>query len=778
VTLTGPGGVGKTCLALHAAAALAGRFADGVCFVPLAPLRDPALVAATVARSLELAEAPGLPPLDALRDFLRNRRLLLLLDNFEQVLGAAPDIATLLDACPRLTVLVTSREALRLRAERVYPVPPLTLPAAGAAAPEALARAPAVALYLERARAVRPDLPATGANLRAAAEICARLDGLPLAIELAAARSPALAPPALLARLRGWLDLLTRGARDAPDRHRTMRRAIGWSYDLLSQGERALFERFAVFAGEATLDAVEAICGGGGVPDTLLDDLTALVEKSLVQADDAPPGEPRYRMLETVREFALERLAAGGGAAAVGARHAAHFLALAEAAGPELRGPRMGVWLDRLERDHDNLRAALEWAPDNPASTEAALRAGAALAAFWLARGHVHEGQRRLAALLARPAARAATLGRVRALGAAGSLAFWQGGEEAAAERPLAEALALARHLGDARGTADALRLLGEVAQRRGDTAAARTGFEESLALARAADDPGGLRWSLEDLADLTAERDPAAAAPLYEQALGLARRAGDPHSTAALLRSLGEQAHAAGDQVRAAATLRESLGLSRSIGDRTCGALCLDALARVLSAQGQSARAVALFAAADALREATGMALPAGRRAAREDWVAAARGGLDDAALSAAREAGQTLDFARACALALADDPPAPPPAAAARGQGGRRRAPGEGPTAPLTAREAEVARLVAQGLTSREIAAALIIAERTAETHVEHILGKLGFRSRTQIAAWVAARGLPLAPDSGGAPPARPAIRTRSRVAPRCPRTGGPVG
>ena len=316
VTLTGPGGAGKTRLALQAAADLLDDFEAGVTFVPLAPVRDPARVMPVVAQALGLQEAPGRSPLDALCDYLRRRVLLLLLDNFEQVHAAGADVMDLLAACPGLKVLVTSREVLRLRGEHVLPVLPLALPELGPGAePAALARAPAVVLYLQRAQAVRPDLAVSDANVRAAAEVCARLAGLPLAIELAAARSTALAPPALLARLRGWLDLLTRGAHDAPARHRTMRQAISWSYDLLPPDEQALFRRLAVFAGGASLDAIEAVCGpdpadDGAAPD-LLDPLTALVEKSLVQHSQDALGAgapPRYRMLEPVREYAAEQL--------------------------------------------------------------------------------------------------------------------------------------------------------------------------------------------------------------------------------------------------------------------------------------------------------------------------------------------------------------------------------------------------------------------------------------------------------------------------------------
>ena len=391
-------------------------------------------------------------------------------------------------------------------------------------------------------------------------------------------------------------------------------------------------------------------------------------------SQDDPRGRrpPRYRMLEPVREYAAEQLAAAGDGEAVRERHARFFLAVADAFEPEARRPQLAAWLDRLALDHDNLRAALDWCLGAPERAEHGLRAGAALLHFWLIRGHAREAHQRLAALLSCPGAQRPSPGRSRALVAAGLLALWQGGDDAAAERLLEESLTLCHTLGDRRGTADALRVLGELAQRRDDAAGALARFRESLALSREAGDDNGVRWSLEDLADLAAEggADHEAIA-LYEEALGLARRAGDQHSIAALLRSAGVLALTRHDHARALATLRESLGISFALRDRTCGALGLDALARALGAVGRAGQAIRVFAAAAALREATGMVVPAAGRAAHDRWVAEARRGLDDQAFAAAWAEGRALTFEQAVALAIAVVPPshpAPRPAGAGR--------------------------------------------------------------------------------------------------------------
>jgi non-specific serine/threonine protein kinase len=453
LTVTGPGGVGKTRLAFQAAAGAAGAFAHGVWFVALAPVRDPALVLPTVARVLGVTEATGQPLVETLAAQLRGRRLLLLLDNFEQVVAAAPCVVELLARCPTITALVTSREVLRVSGEHVWPTPPLTLPGRQthpertlpAPRAAALLQADAPRLFLQRARAVWPDLVVTEADAVAIVEICRRLDGLPLAVELAAARVPLLPPRALLARLGRCLPLLTGGARDVPEHQRTLRGTIGWSHDLLSPAEQRLFRRLAVFAGGSTPDAAEAVIRGDpaepGVPDAEgpapdgsvegLEGLGSLVSKSLLELRAAPDEEPRYAMLETVREYALERLNASGEAPVLRDRHAAYYRALAERAAPELEGPRRAAWYVRLERELDNVRAALAWltARGSASATGAVdaaqdgLRLASALFEVWMG-GHPSEGRRWLAALLALPAAAGGTRARSTGLRTAGYLAF------------------------------------------------------------------------------------------------------------------------------------------------------------------------------------------------------------------------------------------------------------------------------------------------------------------------------------------------------------------
>ncbi|MDP9368760.1 MAG: NB-ARC domain-containing protein, partial [Chloroflexota bacterium] len=404
LTLIGPGGVGKTRLALELAAELESAFTSGAVFVALAPIRDPDLVVPTVAQALGAREVPGSSLRDTLADVLRGRELLLVLDNLEQVTEAGPDVAALLGASPRLRVLTTSRAPLRVRAEHEYPVEPLVPPdPRGPRSAQALANNPAVTLFVQRAQAVAPSFALTDANAPAVAEICTRLDGLPLAIELAATRVKILSPQALLARLANRLSVLTAGAQDQPERLRTMRATIAWSHDLLVPEEQVLFRRLAVFVGGFDLEAAEAVVRDAGAPHLdILEGVASLVDKSLLRRTEHPGDEPRFGMLETVREYAQEQLDASGEQAGVQDRHLGWCLALAESAEPELRGAAQGTWLDRLEGEHDNLRAALTWAAEaaEPESRMRGLRVAAALWVFWLRRGHLAEGRGRLDALL------------------------------------------------------------------------------------------------------------------------------------------------------------------------------------------------------------------------------------------------------------------------------------------------------------------------------------------------------------------------------------------
>src|SRR6266566_5131809 len=527
VTLTGIGGVGKTRLGLEVATHLLGDFPDGVCFVPLAPISDPDLVIATIAQTLGIQEAGEQPLLDLLQAHLRDKRLLLLLDNFEQVLAAAPGLADLLSGCPQLKILVTSRAVLHLHGEHEFSVPPLALPdLIHLPEREALSQYAAVALFLQCAQAARPNFQLTPANTRVIAEICVRLDGLPLAIELAAARIKLLPPRALLTRLEYRLQVLTSGARDAPKRQQTLRNTLAWSYDLLDAREQWLFRRLSVFAGGYTLEAVEGLSTAlGEKPADVLDGVASLMDKSLLRQVEQEGEEPRLLMLATIREYALEALTASGEMESTRQAHAAYYLALAEQAELELGGPQQGAWLDRLEREHDNLRAALSWSLEQAGDEEAgqrqeiALRFGGALWKFWWTHGHWSEGRTFLE--------RAVALSE--------------------------ESLALFRELEDQRGIALSLSTLGNVAWVKGDTAGADSLLKEAVALFREVDDKEFAAYSLFSLALLASSQgEYARARALYEEGLALFReiehKKGIAHTLSHLAQALFDSQ---GDQAR-----------------------------------------------------------------------------------------------------------------------------------------------------------------------------------------------------------------------------------
>ncbi|OGG56550.1 MAG: hypothetical protein A3F84_22560, partial [Candidatus Handelsmanbacteria bacterium RIFCSPLOWO2_12_FULL_64_10] len=584
LTLTGPGGTGKTRLALQVAADALNDFEGGAFFVSLAPISDSDLVVPIIAQTLGVKEAAGQPLTKGLKDYLRDKSLLLVLDSFEQIISAAPQVADLLTACPRLKGLVTSRASLRVYGEHEFPVPPLTLPDpqrlsdAGADLAFALFQYEAVRLFIERALAVRPDFAVTNENAPAVAEICHRLDGLPLAIELAAARIRLLPPQAMLARLGRRLPLLTGGARDLPARQQTLRNAIAWSYDLLDAGEHTLFRRLAVFVGGFTLEAAEAVCrelSVGAVREPPLqvidvdglDGLESLVSKSLLRQEEVA-GEPRFIMLETIQEYALERLTESGEAEAMRRQHAEYFLALAEGAETELRGPQQALWLNRLEEEHDNLRAALRWSIER-GEAEQGLRLGGALWRFWEVHGYLTEGRERLAGLLTLTGTSGRTAARAKALNGAGVLASRQG-DYAAARALHEESLAIRRTLDDKQGIAWSLNNLGLVAADQGDYAAARALHEESLAIRRTLDDRQGIAASLNNLGLVVANQgDHARARALYEESLGILGALGNRQGIANLLNNLGNVAYGQGDCAAARALYEESLAIRRALGDR-----------------------------------------------------------------------------------------------------------------------------------------------------------------------------------------------------------------
>ena len=512
--------------------------------------------------------------LEHLKGALQTKQTLLLLDNFEQVIRAALDVADLLTVCPQLKVLVTSREGLHVRAEREFPVPALALPdPQHLPSLSTLSQYEAVALFIERAQAVKPDFQVTNVNAPAVAEICARLDGLPLAIELAAARTRLLPPQALLTRLGQRLQILTSSLRDAPARQHTLRKTIQWSYDLLPAQEQQLFRHLSVFVNGCELSAIEAICEALGVRSAVvLDEVTSLVDKNLLQQTAQEEEEPRFTMLETIREYGLEALAASREMDAIRQAHASYYFALAEEAAPELAGPSSAVWLQRLEREHDNLRAALEWSLE-PAQTgsspDMALRFCETLKEFWEVRGFYSEGQAFLEQALA-VCQGASTSALASALGAAAAFADWLG-DVHRAEELLQEALVLYRELGDTRGVASSLQGLAWIASRKGDQIAALQLLEESVTLLRELGDKDALAWSLQNLADMLGPQgEYGRANALFEESLTMFRELGNKRGIAdTLQQSALWLLMARGDQATIQVLLEEMLVLHTELGNK-----------------------------------------------------------------------------------------------------------------------------------------------------------------------------------------------------------------
>ncbi|MGH2534179.1 MAG: ATP-binding protein [Thermomicrobiales bacterium] len=745
LTLTGPGGVGKTRLALQVAAELEPDFKDGVAFIPLAALRDPDLVAATIARALGVREAHDQPLIARLKAALRHTHALLLIDNVEHVIAAAPILAELLTVCPRLRALVTSREPLRLSGERILHVPPLARPAAAR-------------LFAERALAVDAQFSVTPADQPLLDAICARLDDLPLAIELAAARVKVLNLPALLSRLEQRLPLLTGGPRDAPDRLQTLRAAIAWSYDLLDGQEQALFRRLAVFTPGFSLDAAEVVAAGGRrimttprpppasrLPSSasVLDLLASLVDKSLVRQDGGEGDESRFGLLETIREYALERLAASGEADEARRQHARWCLDLAEHALTfPMREPVHPEVFDRLEREYGNLRAALAWL-EQRGDTTSLLRLATVLAPFWSLRSHRVEGLQWLErALTVERQAEVPPAIRARALHAAASLARTRG-DPARAIAFAESALTLYRELDETRDTGAILNLLGALARSRGDYDRAVALFAEALALFEQSDAPTWVALARCNLGILAYwQGDPARAVALLEDSLRRYRDLDEPWGVAVTLSDLALVTGDLGDHDRAARVYRESLAWHQRVGSKEG---IVDSLARVaclLVERDQAAEAAALLGAAEAAAQALGYAfeLPEQERYARAAEAACAR--LGETAFTAAWTIGSAwrLDQAIAHATALLEPAAETAPALAL---------PLPEPLPPadsagLTPRERDVLRLLGEGRSDHEIAAALFISSRTASKHVAAILEKLGAANRTAAATVAVRRGL----------------------------------
>lgn len=649
LTLTGPPGIGKTRLALGVVSDLANDWRDGVIFVNLAPLVDSRLVATSMLQALGLADAGGRPAAERLQELLHDKQMLIVLDNFEQVLEAAPLVTTLLESCPGVAVLVTSRIALRLRGEHEYTVSPLALPDKRSAsnhssAMETLGETPAVALFVERACAVKPEFALSHENASAVVEMCHRLDGLPLAIELAAARCKVLTPQAILSRLEHRLDLLTVGARDAPARQRTLRAAIAWSHDLLSIKERILYRRLGVFVGGFTLTAAERVCRIEHDLDLdILDGLTSLVDQSLVQQVEGLGDEPRFTMLETLREYALEQLSAAGEREQLQALHAADVLAVAEEAEPQLFSRNRGIWLQRLSEEQDNIRSALNsfLQQDNP---EPGLRLVGVLW-LWFQRQLLIEGRQWVEKLLVHPEANRYTAARASALFAAGHFAWLQGDVRVMRAR-FEEAVAIRRQLSDTAGLgrvlpflglaidddfesalglaeegvercreagndwelALSLTNLGRIAATWGDDDAARPALEEATNLFRALGDEWLLALPLTSLGAMAYRAgNYGAAQAAFAEALLCFRAVEDRRNTAQVLTNLGYVALAHGDVNRARDIFIESLAFGREHGDRFNAPACLRGIANIMVSSGDLNRGARLLAAAEEMSAATG---------------------------------------------------------------------------------------------------------------------------------------------------------------------------
>ncbi len=737
LTVMGPGGVGKTRLALAAARSVEDAFPDGVWFIDLVPLQDPTHLDATIARALHLKEVAAHSPRERVDVYLKHRRLLLVLDNFEHVRPAATRIAELVTACPHLKVLVTSREPLNLRLEQRMPLPGLAVPALARPTPETLAQAPATALFLERARLVQPDFAPRPEDAGALAKLVHRLDGMPLAIQITAARSNVLSPAAMLARLQGPALLSTEEARDVPLRHHTLRDAIEWSYALLDRGEQEMFRQLGVFAGGWTLEAAEAIVQSPDPGAPLWETLRSLVEKSLAQTEGVDGADRRYRMLETIREYALEGLAASGDLDTARQRHAAYYMDLAEQADQELGGSEEQTWLRRMEQEHENFRAVLRWAGER-GDGHLSVRLTGALAYFWWEHDHIREGSRWLEQALAL-SPDGPPQPRAKALVGAGTLAGALG-DFATARGFLQSALELAA--GDPVTTARALTRLGMVAMFKGEVPEALALLERSVALCQEVQDlrwwaltANWLGWGRVLLGDL----DRAEAT--FTEGLDLCRTVGNRRLAVVALSCLARVKLKRRDDAEAAVLAAAALTAARETAQSRAHWYAVTTAAWVSAHRADLDHAVRLLAAVEEWSEWTGDVLISGpaSQETREEITARARQQMGDSAYRTAVAEGRALSADEAVDLAqVALEPLTRTRPERAVATDDRR------PRELLSDREQAVLRLIAEGLPNKQIATALAIAERTVKSHVTSAMNKLGVDNRAHATVVAIRQGL----------------------------------
>jgi predicted ATPase/DNA-binding CsgD family transcriptional regulator/Tfp pilus assembly protein PilF len=773
LTLTGAGGSGKTRLALEVARGLIGAYPEGVWLVELASLSQGEFVAQAAAEAVGVQGQPGRPLTDTLVDALRAKRMILILDNCEHLVDAVAElVALLLNSCPRLRILATSRQALGAVGEIVWPVSLLSVPDLRSAPTVAqLEGYEAIRLFVDRARQRNPAFSLRHENAQAVAQICAHLEGLPLAIELAAARIKMLPPQALLDRLKDRLKLLTGGPRELSERQRTLRSTIEWSYALLDEGEQLLFGRLAVFSGGRTLEAIEAICDAeGDLPVDTFDGISSLLDKSLLRQEEGPNGEPRLVMLETVHEFAREKLEESAEAEEIKRVHAQYFLTLAEEAYPELKGSHQLEWLERLEAEHDNMRAALSWAIERK-EVEVALRLGGALSWFWSVRGYHGEGRRWLEEALAMDG-RVSPEVQAMALAGVVALAREQGDYERAQET-CEEGLELLVHEEASEAKLRLLRNLGWVVREREDYGQAKPLYEESLALSREMSDTWWLATSLSNLAVVSHSLgDSERATELYEESMDLFVVQGDKRSLAGCLNDLGMVVCSQGDLGRAAQLTEEGIGVSRELGARRDVALglcnlgwiallqddlgravdlyreslslswntgmnplvqsVLEGLACLEGAKGEAERAARLWGAAQALHETKGIPRDTDFLAEADARISDVRSGMGEEIWEETWPKGRAMTLDEAVCYALEEEEETDPLTTSALGE------PSAGqPHVALTRREKEVASLIARRLTNRQISSQLMVSEYTVNNHVANILKKLDLHSREQVAA-----------------------------------------